>query len=83
VCTIAVNGLPVQQHQGKHLGNLPVRREERQKYSPRYYDRESALLKVALDGKVSLLLRSGSYIAYAIPSPDGQSLAIGGQPGQK
>jgi hypothetical protein len=39
-------------------------------------DGESALLKVALDGKVSLLLRSSSYIAYAIPSPDGRSLAI-------
>jgi Tol biopolymer transport system component len=39
-------------------------------------DRESALLKVALDGKVSVLLRSSNFIAYAIPSPDGRLLAI-------
>jgi DNA-binding winged helix-turn-helix (wHTH) protein/Tol biopolymer transport system component len=40
------------------------------------YDRGSALLKVALNGKVSVLLRSSNSIAYAIPSPDGRSLAI-------
>jgi Tol biopolymer transport system component/DNA-binding winged helix-turn-helix (wHTH) protein len=40
------------------------------------YDRESGLLKVALDGKVSVLLRSSNFIAYAVPSPDGRSLAI-------
>ncbi len=39
-------------------------------------DRESALLKVALDGKVSVLLRSRNFIASAIPSPDGRLLAI-------
>jgi len=38
--------------------------------------RESALLKVALDGKVSVLLRSSNFIAFAIPSPDGRLLAI-------
>jgi hypothetical protein len=38
--------------------------------------RESALLKVALDGKVSGLLRSSNFIAFAIPSPDGRLLAI-------
>ena len=40
------------------------------------HDRESALLKVALDGKVSVLLRSSNFIAFAIPSPDGRLLAI-------
>jgi Tol biopolymer transport system component len=40
------------------------------------YDRGSALLKVALNGKVSVLLRSSNSVAYAIPSPDGRSLAI-------
>jgi hypothetical protein len=40
------------------------------------HDRESALLKVALDGKVSVLLRSSNFIIYAIPSPDGRLLAI-------
>jgi DNA-binding winged helix-turn-helix (wHTH) protein/Tol biopolymer transport system component len=39
-------------------------------------DRESALLKVALDGKVSVLLRSSNFIAFAVPSPDGRLLAI-------
>jgi hypothetical protein len=39
-------------------------------------DRESALLKVALDGKVSVLLRSSNFIAFAIPSPNGRLLAI-------
>ena len=38
-------------------------------------DKESALLKVTLDGKVSVLLRS-NYIGYAIPSPDGRLLAM-------
>jgi len=37
---------------------------------------ESALLKVALDGSASVLLRSGTFIGYAIPSPDGRLLAI-------
>jgi Tol biopolymer transport system component/DNA-binding winged helix-turn-helix (wHTH) protein len=40
------------------------------------YDRESALLKITLDGKVSVLLRSSNFIAYAVPSPDGRLLAI-------
>jgi len=39
-------------------------------------ERESALLKVTLDGKVSVLLRSRDFIGYAIPSPDGRLLAI-------
>jgi DNA-binding winged helix-turn-helix (wHTH) protein len=40
-------------------------------------ERESALLKVTLDGKVSVLLRSGNpEILAAIPSPDGRSLVI-------
>jgi hypothetical protein len=39
-------------------------------------ERESALLKVTLDGKVSVLHRSNDFIGYAIPSPDGGSLAI-------
>jgi DNA-binding winged helix-turn-helix (wHTH) protein/Tol biopolymer transport system component len=37
--------------------------------------KETALLKVTLDGKVSVLLRS-NYIEYAIPSPDGRLLAM-------
>ncbi|SRR5713101_4606373 len=37
--------------------------------------KESALLKVMPDGKVSVLLRS-NYIGYAIPSPDGRLLAM-------
>jgi hypothetical protein len=37
---------------------------------------DSALLKVTLDGKVSVLLRSDNFIGYAIPSPDGRLLAI-------
>lgn len=41
------------------------------------YKGESALLKVALDGKVSVLLRSkGLHIGWAVPSPDGNYLAI-------
>jgi hypothetical protein len=39
-------------------------------------DRDSALLNVSLDGKVSVLLRASHFIGYAIPSPDGRSLAI-------
>jgi Tol biopolymer transport system component/DNA-binding winged helix-turn-helix (wHTH) protein len=39
-------------------------------------ERESALLRVTLDGKVSVLHRSNDFIGYAIPSPDGRSLAI-------
>ena len=38
-------------------------------------DKESALLKVTPDGKVSVLLRSNYYVGYAIPSPDGRLLA--------
>jgi Tol biopolymer transport system component/DNA-binding winged helix-turn-helix (wHTH) protein len=37
---------------------------------------DSALLKVTLDGHVSVLLRSKNFIGYAIPSPDGRLLAI-------
>jgi hypothetical protein len=38
-------------------------------------DLDSALLKVALDGRVSVLLRSKNSL-WAIPSPDGRLLAI-------
>lgn len=38
---------------------------------------ESALLRVTLDGRASVLIRSGnSEILFAIPSPDGRSLAL-------
>jgi Tol biopolymer transport system component/DNA-binding winged helix-turn-helix (wHTH) protein len=40
------------------------------------HESDSALLKVLLDGNVSVLLRSTNFIGYAIPSPDGRSLAI-------
>ena len=40
------------------------------------HEGDSALLKVTLDGKVSVLLRSSNFIGYAIPSPDGRLLAI-------
>jgi hypothetical protein len=39
-------------------------------------DSESALLRVALDGRASVLLRSRNDI-WAVPSPDGRLLAIG------
>jgi len=53
------------------------------------YERDSALLRITLDGRVSVLLRSrngirssraesGRGIWGAIPSPDGKSLAIAG-----
>jgi DNA-binding winged helix-turn-helix (wHTH) protein/Tol biopolymer transport system component len=42
----------------------------------RDHERDSALLRVTLDGRASVLLRSNNYILYAIPSPDGRSLAI-------
>jgi DNA-binding winged helix-turn-helix (wHTH) protein/Tol biopolymer transport system component len=42
----------------------------------RNHERDSALLSVTLDGRASVLLRSNNYILYAIPSPDGRSLAI-------
>ena len=38
--------------------------------------RESALLRIALDGRVSVLVRSSNFIGYGIPSPDGRLLAI-------
>ena len=38
---------------------------------------ESALLKVTLNGRASVLIRSGnSEILFAIPSPNGRSLAL-------
>jgi Tol biopolymer transport system component/DNA-binding winged helix-turn-helix (wHTH) protein len=37
--------------------------------------KETALLKVTPDGKVSVLLRSNYYVGYAISSPDGRLLA--------
>jgi hypothetical protein len=40
------------------------------------HESDHALLKVTLDGKASVLLRSSNFVAYAIPSPDGRSLAI-------
>jgi len=43
------------------------------------HESDTALLRVALNGKVSLLLRSSNpRILGAIPSPDGRSLAIAG-----
>jgi hypothetical protein len=39
-------------------------------------DLDHALLKVALDGRVSVLLRSKNDV-WAVPSPDGRLLAIG------
>ena len=39
------------------------------------HERDSALLKVTLDGKASVLLRSRNDL-WAIPSPDGRLLAI-------
>jgi Tol biopolymer transport system component len=44
---------------------------------------DSGLLNVALDGKVSLLLRSSNFIGFAIPSPDGRFLAIAEASGTK
>jgi Tol biopolymer transport system component/DNA-binding winged helix-turn-helix (wHTH) protein len=41
-----------------------------------HQQRDSALLRVTLDGEVSVLLRSSNFIGYAIPSPDGRLLAI-------
>lgn len=41
-----------------------------------HQQRDSALLRVTLDGKVSVLLRSNNFIGYAVPSPDGHLLAI-------
>jgi WD40 repeat protein len=40
------------------------------------HEAESALLNVTLDGKASVLLHSSTFIGYAVPSPDGRSLAI-------
>src|SRR5262249_18997343 len=41
------------------------------------FQRDSALLNVSLDGKVSVLLRSSNpEVFWAIPSPDGRLLAI-------
>ena len=40
------------------------------------HESESALLKITLDGKASVLLRSSNFIGYAVPSPDGRLLAI-------
>ncbi len=44
-----------------------------------HHESDTALLNVALDGKVSVLLRSSNpEILGAIPSPDGRSLVIAG-----
>ena len=40
------------------------------------HESDSALLKVTLDGKASVLLRSSNFIGYAVPSSDGRLLAI-------
>jgi len=40
------------------------------------HERDSALLRVTLDGKASVLLRSDNYTLYAIPSPDGRMVAL-------
>jgi serine/threonine protein kinase len=46
------------------------------------HDSDSALLKVGLDGRVSVLLRS-RYNVWAVPSPDGRLLAIAESTGTK
>ena len=46
------------------------------------HDLDSALLKVALDGRVSVLLRSKNNV-WAVPSPDGRLLAIAESTGTK
>jgi Tol biopolymer transport system component/DNA-binding winged helix-turn-helix (wHTH) protein len=45
-------------------------------------DMDSALLKVALDGRASILLRTRNDV-WAVPSPDGRLLAIGETTGTK
>jgi Tol biopolymer transport system component/DNA-binding winged helix-turn-helix (wHTH) protein len=40
------------------------------------HESDNALLKITLDGKASVLLRSSNFIGYAVPSPDGRLLAI-------
>jgi hypothetical protein len=45
-------------------------------------DSDSALLEVALDGRVSVLLRFRNFL-WAVPSPDGRLLAIGEVTGTK
>jgi len=40
------------------------------------HESDSTLLKVTLDGKASVLVRSSNFIGYAVPAPDGRSLAI-------
>jgi len=40
------------------------------------HEGDSALLSVTLEGKASVLLHSSNHFVYAIPSPDGRSLAI-------
>ena len=42
----------------------------------RNHDKESTLLNITLDGKVSVVLRSSKWIGSAVPSPDGRRLAI-------
>ena len=42
----------------------------------RNHDKESTLLNITLDGKVSVVLRSSKWIGFAVPSPDGRRLAI-------
>jgi Tol biopolymer transport system component len=48
------------------------------------FERDSALLNVSLDGKVTVLLKSGNpEIWHAVPSPDGRTLAIAEAGGPK
>jgi len=48
------------------------------------FDRDSALLRITLDGRATVLLRSSNpEIWGAIPSPDGQMLAIAQAGGTK
>jgi hypothetical protein len=42
----------------------------------RNHDKESTLLNITLDGKVSVVLRSSKWIGFAVPSPDGRRLGI-------
>jgi hypothetical protein len=39
-------------------------------------DKESTLLNITLDGKVSVVLSSSKWIGYVVPSPDGRRQAI-------
>jgi len=61
------------------LGSVVWSVDGRSLFAVWHHASNTALLKIALDGKVSLLLRSSNpQILGAIPSPDGRYLAIAG-----